>query len=84
MVVTVTNNTEETVFDICTVYALLDAEGNILYMNDYSTYSMGLAAGSSMIIQELIPSEFSDYFAANNLVPASVDAIAYTEVENEQ
>ncbi|MBE5782707.1 MAG: hypothetical protein E7329_05245 [Clostridiales bacterium] len=80
----VTNHTDAPLYDISVVLALLDAEGNILYMDDDSLYSeKALAPGSTLFFRKDISSEFMDYFAANNLVPASVDAIAYVEIENE-
>lgn len=81
MFVTVTNNTEETLFDIVVVMALLDAEGQILFMADSYMYKdKGLTAGSSLVLKERIDSTFVEYFAKNNLVPAKVDAIAFVEV----
>lgn len=81
MYATVTNNTEETVYDLNLVMALLDAEGKILYLNSNSLYETGLTPGSSLTFRINISSDFMDYYAANSLVPASVDAIAYVEVE---
>lgn len=82
MYATVTNTTEEVLYDLNVVLALLDAEGNILYIDSDSLYSdRGLTPGSSIVFRKDIPSNFLDYFKTNNLVPASVDAIAYIEVE---
>ena len=81
MFATVTNNTKETIFDIVVVMALLDAEGQILFMADAYMYSgKGLTPGSSMVIKERVDSTFVEYFANNNLVPAKVDAIAFVEI----
>ena len=63
------------------VTALLDAEGNILYVQDKSFYDCSIVPGDSLIVRLDIESDFMEYFAANNLVPASVDAIAFVEVE---
>lgn len=82
MYVTVTNTTEETVYDLAVVMALLDAEGNILCVESESLYdSVGLAAGSTLVIRQDIPSDFMDYFEKNSLTPASVDAIVYVDME---
>lgn len=84
MYATITNNTDETVFSMEVVLALLDAEGNILYVDDDSLYDeRGIPAGSSFVVRKNIPDDFMEYFAANNLVPASVDAIAFVEVDVE-
>lgn len=82
MYATVTNTTDDVLYDLEIVMALLDAEGNILYLDSDSLYSeRGLTPGSSMVFRKDIPSNFMDYFEANSLVPATVDAIAYIEVE---
>jgi len=84
MFATVTNNTDQVLYDIEVVLALLDAEGNILHVESDSLYSeRALMPGSSMMIRKEIYSDFIDYFEANNLVPASVDAFAFVEVEVE-
>lgn len=81
---TVTNNTDEPLYDIEVVLALLDAEGNILHIESDNLYNeRALTPGSSMIIRKDIYSDTMDYFAAKGLVPASVDAIAFVKVEVE-
>jgi len=84
MYATVTNNTEEPLYDISVVFALTDAEGNILYMDDDYLYSdRALTPGSSMIIRKDISSSFIEYFEANSTTPAAVDALAYVIQEAE-
>lgn len=84
MYATVTNNTEEILYNVEVVLALLDAEGNILYITSEEFYSeIGIMPGSSVMVRKDIDSSFMDYFAANSIVPASVDAIAYVLVDNE-
>ncbi len=79
---TITNNTDEPMYDIGVVMALLDEDGNILYMDSDNLYNdRALMPGSSMIIRKDIPSSFIDYFAANSMTPASVDAVAYVNVD---
>ena len=78
MYATVTNNTDKPIYGIQVVLVLLDAEGNILDIEDESMYdNKALTPGSSMIVRKDIPSAHMDYFKANGIVPASVDAIAY-------
>ncbi len=75
---TVTNNTEETVYDILTVFAILDAEGNILCIDSDSQFAAyGLTPGSSVVIRREINKAFINYFTAKGITPASVDVIAY-------
>ncbi|MBE5804454.1 MAG: hypothetical protein E7316_08080 [Clostridiales bacterium] len=82
MYATVTNTTDDVLYDLSVVLALLDAEGNILYIDSDDLYTeRGLTPGSSMVFRKDIPSNYIEYFEANDLVPATVDAIAYIEVE---
>lgn len=82
MYATVTNTTDDVLYDLNIVMALLDAEGNILYVDNDRLYTeRGLTPGSSMVFRKDISSSFIEYFENNNLVPASVDSIAYIEVE---
>lgn len=75
---TVTNDTDEPVFGLKIVMALLDADDNILYVCSDNLYSgQALMPGSSMLFRESVDSSFRDYFEANDLVPDHVDAIAY-------
>lgn len=84
MYATFTNDTEETVYGIHAVLALLDAEGNILYVDTDGFYSsIGLAPGSSITLRENVDSSFIEYFENNGLVPATVDAIAYVYVRQD-
>lgn len=85
MYATVTNDGDEPLYDLSVVLALLDEAGSILYMESDSLYSTrALMPGSSMIFRADIPSDFMEYFEANGLKPASVDAIAYAEIEVEE
>lgn len=84
MYATVTNNTENPLYSIEVVFALLDAEGNILNIDSKALYDeLALMPGSSMIVRKDISSSFMEYYEANGIVPAAVDAIAYVLVENE-
>ncbi len=84
MYATVTNNTDAPLYSIEVVLALLDEEGNILYVDSKELYSeVALMPGSSMIVRRDISSSFLEYYAANGLTPATVDAIAYVLAENE-
>lgn len=84
MYATFTNDLDVPVYDISIVLALLDAEGNILYIDDAYMYTdKAVMPGSSIEVRKGIDSSFEEYFAANGIVPASADAIAYVFVENE-
>ena len=84
MYATVTNDTDKPIYDITVVLALLDADGNILDIEDDSLYGdRALAPGSSIIIRKDIPSSFMDYYKEKGFVPTAVDAIAYVNVDVE-
>lgn len=79
MYVTITNNTDETIYNISTVVVLLDDNNNILYLDDDTMYSYGLLPGNSVVLKKQISSTFMDYFKAHNITPTKVDAIAYID-----
>ena len=80
MYATVTNNTDDVVYNISTVFALLDSEDNILYIGNDSLYnSHGLTPGSSIVIKAEIPSTSMDYFTAKGIKPTVLDVIAYVD-----
>lgn len=84
MYATVTNNTDDIVYNVAVVLALLDAEGNILYIDNHSLYTtLGINPGSTVTIREDISSSFMDYFEANDYAPAKVDALAYVIISND-
>jgi len=80
---TITNDTTEPIYDVSVAIALLDAEGNILHIDDSTLYECAIMPGSSVTVRKEIYSQYMEYFKANGLVPASTDAIAYYEVELE-
>ena len=76
--VTVTNDTDETVFDMRVVCALLNDIGEVLYVSNNST-SIGLLPGATVVFPMYSDYNISNYFKANNITPASADAIVFTE-----
>jgi len=80
---TVVNDTEETIWNIRFVYALLDDNDQILYVDsDYIDSNKGLTPGSSVEVRESINNRFMTYFDEHDLVPTKVDVIAYVDIEN--
>lgn len=78
MYAAVTNNTDEILYDLDVVMALLDAEGNILFIDSHNLYSsVGINPGCTLTFRKDIDSNFMDYFEANGILPTTVDAIAY-------
>ena len=81
--VTVTNDSDETVYGMNVVAALLAEDGTIIYVSSDSLYSNeGLTAGSSIIFRIQIDEDYVDCFEVNNYEYASVDAIAYVDENN--
>ncbi len=76
--VTVTNNTEETVFGMRVVSALLNDIGEVLYVRTNST-DLGLLPGCQAVFPMYVDSSIAKYLDANGIEPASADAIAFTE-----
>lgn len=77
---TVTNNTDQTLFDIRIVMALLDADGKVLYVNSSTCYQ-GLTAGSTIVFDDDVSTTYLDYYAAKGVEIAGWDAIAYVELD---
>lgn len=81
---TVTNPTQEIMYDLEVVFALMDAEENIIYIESKDLYSeIGIMPNQSVMIRLDISSTFTDYYDANGIVPASVDALAYVLMDKE-
>ena len=79
LVATITNNTDETVYEIEVVMALLDAQGNILDIESMAlTNSIGIDPGCSIKVRKTVSDDMTDAFERAGLIPASVDTLAYT------
>ena len=76
--VTVTNDTDEIIWSVNVVVALLDADGNILYIDTSSVYNVGLLPGSSIVFSDYVSNGIKALYDQEGLVPVTVDAIAYT------
>ena len=79
----VENTTDATVRDFYVVFALKDAEGKLLYVTSCQPSYVGIKPGSSVEVLTRVDSAITEYFTANNIVPATVEAIAYIIVEEE-
>lgn len=81
---TVTNPTEDILYNVEVVFALLDAEGNIIYIDSKELYSeVGIMPGQSVMIRKEISSTFMEYFDSKGIVPVAVDALAYVLMDVE-
>ena len=78
---TVTNELDQTVFDLAIFRVLLDAKGNILYMDSDNMYSYkGLCPGSSIVLRRPLNNNFEPYFEEMGYTPATVEGCAYVYV----
>lgn len=75
--VTFTNTTDEILYEIHLYYALLDAQGNILYIDGTTPYSLGVMPGSTIVFRDSVSSDYLDYLAEKGMVPEAVDAVAF-------
>ena len=81
---TVTNPTEDILYNVEVVFALMDAESNIIYIESKELYSeIGIMPGQSVLIRKEISSTFTDYFDSKGVVPSSVDVLAYVVLDKE-
>lgn len=84
MKATFINNTDDIVYGITTVFALLDDADNILYVDTVSTYnSVGLMPGSGLTMQCNVSDNVKEAYEKQGLKPTHVDAFAYVYVEED-
>ena len=74
VVVTITNNTQETVYDCQVAFALYDAEGKLLLVDADNTYNVGIPAGQSIEVQFTV-----DVWAEQGVTPATAECVAYQD-----
>lgn len=82
MYATVSNPTEDILYNVAVVFALYDAEGNIIYLDSKDLYNeVGIMPGQSVMLRVEISSIFMEQYKMNGVVPTSVDALAYVLME---
>ena len=82
---TVTNDTEEPVYNIGAVFTLLDDDDNILYMtNDYLDSNEALMPGSSLTWRKAIDTDFVEAYQALGLTATKADVIAYVDIDEDK
>jgi hypothetical protein len=79
MYATFTNTSDETVYGVYAVLALLDADGNILDVSYDVANSFGVHAGSTVTMRVSVDSDIVEYLQENKIEPTSVDALIYVE-----
>lgn len=79
VVVTVTNNTQETVYDCQVAFALYDAEGKLLLVDADNTYNVGIPAGQSVEVQFTVDEDLAAVWAEQGVTPATAESVAYPD-----
>lgn len=83
VVAEITNDSEETVYSMEVVIALLDDNDNLLYMAYNNFYnSTGINAGSTITYRDSISDTWYDTWAREGLTPTHAEVIAYSEVSD--
>lgn len=78
----VKNDKTETANEPVIVFALKDDQGKVIYTIGTSTYNVGIPAGNTVLLKATIDDGFVKYMEENNIKPATLEAIAYTEAYN--
>lgn len=79
MRVTVINDTDAPVPGINIVFALEDAEGNLLQLSTEMLYRHELGANSSITMVTSVDSKVAEFCEANGIEPTTVEAFAWVE-----
>ena len=79
VVVTITNNTQETVYDCQVAFALYDAEGKLLLVDADNTYNVGIPAGQSVEVQFTVDDDLAAVWAEQGVTPATAESVAYQD-----
>ncbi len=77
IVVTITNNTEETVYDANVVAGVCDADGNLLYVGTDTLYNLGIPAGSTMEVRIDMDNDMVEKWLADGTEPAAAEAVCF-------
>ena len=79
LVAEIQNNGEDVLSNGQVVFVMKDEGGKILYVTSsyWDWYDSGLMPGSTMRIRYQVDSYYVDYMTQNNIVPATVEAVAF-------
>ena len=75
--ITVTNEDSEIRYGYYLITALMDTEGNLIYVDKNSYEHVGLHPGSTSTFGMYIDNDIVEYFEANRIEVGSVDALVY-------
>lgn len=79
VIVTVKNDTDETIYEPSVVYGLYDQNGKLIYSEHTTLFWAGLPAGQSLEFVFDIDSTVTQAWAAQGITPTSVNGLAFIE-----
>lgn len=79
MYVTVTNNTNETLYNLNVAAAIKDGEGKVVYVGSDSTYNVGIPAGGTIEVCIGVSGRIVEYFIDSGFTAQNVECVAYTQ-----
>ena len=82
MKVTVTNDSDQPLPGLEVVFALEDAEGNLLALSTEALYRHELGANSTINMVTSVDSRIADYLETNGIEPTTVEAYAWVETDD--
>ncbi len=84
LIATVTNETNETIYDVVVAFAVKDAEGNLVYVEEAATYNVGIMPGTSMEVRsKLTYNSMVEYLMENGIMNFDkVEVVAYAELDD--
>lgn len=77
----VMNASDKTFYDYDVVYALKDADGKLLYVDNCNPSYVGLKPGSIVEVRVSVSSDVATYWEENKIVPASVEAASFIIID---
>lgn len=78
----ITNTTEEFLPGINVIIAMEDAEGKVIWLREESLYNYELGPNSTIKLTGSIDSDALEYFTSAGIVPTTVEAYAYVEIND--
>ena len=77
--VTFTNTGDDVLYGVYVVCAMMDADDNVIFVNRNNYDTLGVHPGSTVTLKMYIDADLVNYYEANGIKPAKVDAMVYTE-----
>ena len=77
--ITITNESDKTLYDAYVPFAVYDAAGKLLYADYTTLYNVGLPSGSTIEVRQTINDAFLTLWKTAGTIPTTVTAIPYAE-----